>query len=114
MTQAMQHYADSVRLLERERELDVLREGLRQVRDGLGVGIAVAGDSGTGKSSTIAAAVREASGLRVLRGQCDPLGTPRPLGPFRELALPDLVARVTAPPAVARMTFLIRPLLPPR
>ena len=40
--------------------------------------------------------MREASGLRVLRGQCDPLGTPRPLGPFRELALPDLVARVTA------------------
>jgi DNA-binding CsgD family transcriptional regulator len=92
----MRHYAEAVRLLEREHELDVLQEGLRQVRDGLGVGIAVAGDSGTGKSSTIGAAVGSATGLRVLRGQCDPLGTPRPLGPFRELALPGLVARATA------------------
>jgi predicted ATPase len=60
------------------------------------VGIAVAGDSGTGKSSILSAAVRETSGLRVLRGQCDPLGTPRPLGPLRELGLSDLVARATA------------------
>ncbi|WP_134767829.1 AAA family ATPase [Nocardioides sp. 1609] len=85
-----------MRLLERERELDVLRDGLHQVRGGLGVGIAVAGDGGTGKSSLITAAVREASGLRVLRGRCDPLGTPRPLGPFRELGLPSLGARLPA------------------
>ena len=26
----------------------------------------------------------------MLRGQCDPLDTPRPLGPFRDLALPGL------------------------
>ena len=77
-------------------ELDVLREGLRQVRSGPGVGYALSGDSGTGKSSTIAAAVRGVDGLRVLRGHCDPLGTPRPLGPFRELGLPRLGALVTA------------------
>lgn len=90
------HYGDAVRLLEREHELDVLREGLRHVRDGLGAGFALAGDAGTGKSSTVLTAVREVDGLRVLRGQCDPLGTPRPLGPFRDLALPDLAAVVTA------------------
>ncbi|NYE36431.1 DNA-binding CsgD family transcriptional regulator/tetratricopeptide (TPR) repeat protein [Nocardioides cavernae] len=90
------HHSEAPRLLERERELDVLREGVRQVRDGLGVGIAVAGESGTGKSSAIAAVVREAAGLRVLRGQCDPLGTPRPLGPFRDLGMADLLARASA------------------
>ena len=91
-----QHYADGVRLLERERELDVLREGLLQVREGQGAGFAIAGESGAGKSSTIAAAVRETEGLRVVRGQCDPLRTPRPLGPFRELGLPGLAALVSA------------------
>ena len=91
-----QHYADGVRLLERERELDVLREGLHQVSGGQGAGFAIAGESGTGKSSTIAAAVRETEGLRVVRGQCDPLRTPRPLGPFRELGLPGLAALVSA------------------
>jgi predicted ATPase len=81
-----------VRLLERQRELDVLREGLHQVRGGQGAGFALAGDSGTGKSSTIAAALFEVTGLRVMRGHCDPLRTPRPLGPFRELGLPGLSA----------------------
>jgi len=37
-TSMAQHYADDVRLLERERELDVLREGLHQVRVGQGAG----------------------------------------------------------------------------
>jgi DNA-binding CsgD family transcriptional regulator len=81
-----------VRLLERQRELTVLRDGLQQVRSGLGTGFALAGDSGTGKSSTIAAALSDVNGLRVVRGQCDPLRTPRPLGPFRELGLPGLSA----------------------
>ena len=89
-------YCVAVRLLERERELGVLRDGLRQVLDGQGAGFAITGESGAGKSSTIAAAVREAKGLRVLRGQCDPLRTPRPLGPFRELGLPTLDALVTS------------------
>lgn len=89
----MNRPAGAPRLLERERELDVLRDTLREVRDGLGAGIALAGDSGTGKSSVIAAAVGDAEGLRILRGQCDPLATPRPLGPLRDLGMSDLVAR---------------------
>lgn len=88
----LSHYPDAVRLLERERELDVLREAVHQARSGPGVGVALAGDSGTGKSATVAAVLREVTGLRVLRGQCDPLGTPRPLGPFRELGLSALAA----------------------
>src|SRR4028119_1177211 len=89
-------YAAAVRLLERQRELDVLAQGLHQVRGGQGAGFALAGESGTGKSSIIAAALLEAEELRVLRGQCDPLRTPRPLGPFRELGLPGLTALASA------------------
>lgn len=83
-------YDAQVRLLEREHELGVLARGLRQVAQGPGVGIALAGDAGTGKSSTVLAALHDAAGLRVLRGQCDPLGTPRPLGPLREVGLAAL------------------------
>jgi DNA-binding CsgD family transcriptional regulator len=85
-----------VQLLERQRELAALRDGLRQTRGGQGAGFALAGESGTGKSSTIAAALQEEERLRVVRGQCDPLRTPRPLGPFRELGLPGLTALASA------------------
>lgn len=44
------------------------------------------GDAGIGKSSVLDAAVLRADGLRVLRSGCDALTTPRPLGPFRDLA----------------------------
>ena len=87
-------YDAHVRLLEREHELAVLAQGLRQVAQGPGVGIALAGDAGTGKSSTVMAALQEVVGLRILRGQCDPLGTPRPLGPLREVGLTSLAELV--------------------
>ena len=80
-------YSDAVHLLEREHELDVLADALTTAGGGQGVGVAVTGESGAGKSTLIAAALGQASGLRVLRGQCEPLSTPRPLGPFRELGL---------------------------
>src|SRR6188472_1543246 len=54
-----------------------------------GCGVAVSGDSGTGKSTLLAAALASAPSTRVLGGACDPLSTPRPLGPFRDVA-PDL------------------------
>ena len=38
----------------------------------------------------------DAGGLRVLRGSCDPLHTPRPLGPFRDIA-PASSASTSAP-----------------
>jgi DNA-binding CsgD family transcriptional regulator/tetratricopeptide (TPR) repeat protein len=72
-------------LLERERELDVLSGALAAALGGAGSGIAISGEPGAGKSVLVEAACAQATGLRVLRGGCDPLVTPRPLGPFRDL-----------------------------
>jgi DNA-binding CsgD family transcriptional regulator len=86
-TRAGHPYIDAVHLLERERELEVLRSAVREVAaGGQGAGFALTGDSGAGKSALVDAACADASGLRVLRTHCDPLFTPRPLGPFRDLA----------------------------
>ncbi len=49
--------------------------------------MAIAGGSGLGKSSLLDALAADAADLRVLRAHCDPLDTPRPLGPFRDLEL---------------------------
>src|SRR5690348_5325804 len=72
-------------LLERDRELDVLSRALAGAAAGSGAGVAVAGEPGAGKSALVEVACAQASGLRVLRSGCDPLATPRPLGPFRDL-----------------------------
>ena len=52
--------------------------------------------SGAGKSSSDPGGGARAKGLRVLRGQCDPLRTPRPLGPFRSWDCRTLDALVRA------------------
>ncbi|MGS0684927.1 ATP-binding protein [Nakamurella sp. GG22] len=83
-------------LLERDGELERLRRAFKAAADGQGAGIAVSGESGAGKSTLIAAALDGLHGFRVLRGQCEPLQTPRPLGPFRELGLPGVDAVVGA------------------
>ena len=73
-------------LLERERELDGLARALSSAVAGTGSGIAVSGEPGAGKSALVEAAAAGSGGLRILRGRCDPLATPRPLGPFRDLS----------------------------
>ncbi len=83
-------YADDVRLLEREDELERLRAAVHEAVSGQGVGYAIVGEAGAGKSALVDAVSAEAHGLRVLRGHCDPLHTPRPLGPFRGLGLDGL------------------------
>jgi DNA-binding CsgD family transcriptional regulator len=85
-------YPDHVHVLERDHELAVLRAALAGARAGQGRGVAVSGDAGTGKSTLVEAACGPVGGtggaadLRLLRGACDPLRTPRPLGPFRDVA----------------------------
>ena len=76
-------------LLERERELDVLAGALDAASAGTGSAVAVSGEPGAGKSALVEAVCSSGHGLRVLRGGCDPLVTPRPLGPVRDL-LADL------------------------
>src|SRR5919107_3549049 len=74
-----------MRLVERDRELATLSRVLAGAAAGRGAGVAVTGEPGAGKSALVAAACGAATGLRVLRSGCDPLATPRPLGPFRDL-----------------------------
>ncbi len=86
---AEESYSRDVELIERSHELDVLSKALRRARSGTGAGLAICGEPGAGKSALVEAACGTATGLRKLRGACDPLVTPRPLGPFRDL-LTDL------------------------
>lgn len=75
-----------MRLLERQAEVSALLAALVRARDaGGGSGVAVTGEGGIGKSSLMDALVASAGAMRVLRAHCDPLDTPRPLGPLRDL-----------------------------
>ena len=82
-------YSQTVRLIERHSELNALSRALDRALGGTGVGLAICGEPGAGKSALVEVACAQATGLRMLRGACDPLATPRPLGPFRDL-LADL------------------------
>jgi DNA-binding CsgD family transcriptional regulator/tetratricopeptide (TPR) repeat protein len=81
----LRFYPEGVNLLEREHELGVLEAAIRAAVSGSGSGVAVTGDAGTGKSVLLDAAVSGTT-IRVLRAGCDPLRTPRPLGPLRDIA----------------------------
>jgi predicted ATPase len=74
-------------LLEREPALQALRGALREVANGDGCVAPVYGEAGIGKTSLLDWFVR-APGQpgRTLRGACDSLHTPRPLGPVHGIA----------------------------
>jgi len=75
-------------LLERHDEFRVLDESLEAVRrTGLGRAVFVSGEAGVGKTALLRE-FRAALGrsVRVLWGGCDPLFTPRPLGPLLAMA----------------------------
>src|SRR4051794_3506396 len=75
--------APAERLVERSDELDLLEEALVRVRDGgAGEVLFVAGEAGVGKTSFLRAFTDGSGATRVLWGACDPLFTPRPLGPL--------------------------------
>jgi DNA-binding CsgD family transcriptional regulator len=80
-----------MRLLDREAELETLREVLAQVRAGRGALVLVVGEPGAGKTAlaqSFASEVENAAGVDapVLWGTCTPLATPAPLEPFRDFA----------------------------
>ncbi|WP_091788860.1 AAA family ATPase [Pedococcus dokdonensis] len=81
-------------LVEREPQLEQLRTALQRSHD-QGCVVAVAGEAGAGKSALVRVATTGQQWTRVARGLCDPLETPRPLGPVRDL-LADLGAPVGA------------------
>lgn len=74
-------------LLERAEPLALLQRALARTQAGQGSCVVVLGEAGLGKTSLIDAAARAAPALRWLRAACDDLHTPRPLGPFIDLAL---------------------------
>jgi DNA-binding CsgD family transcriptional regulator/tetratricopeptide (TPR) repeat protein len=76
---------EQVGLLERDDVLDDLRRALAQAADGRGRLVLIAGEAGVGKTAVVEAFCGQPK-VRVLRGACDPLFTPRPLGPFTDIA----------------------------
>ncbi len=74
-------------LLERKTYLDDLRGFLTQATRGYGCMLFLGGEAGVGKSSLVQAFARSVDGrARVLTGACDPLSTPRPLGPILDIS----------------------------
>ena len=75
-------------LLEREPQLGALASGLDDVRRRSRGRVAlVAGEAGVGKTQLLRRFAEDgARSARVLRAACDPLFTPRPLGPLLDVA----------------------------
>ena len=77
----------AVDLLEREQELVMLDDLLRQATEGHGRTALVSGEAGIGKTSLVERFITlRASAMRVLWGTCEALFTPRPLGPLYDIA----------------------------
>ncbi len=76
-----------VELLEREAASAALFGALAEARQGSGGVVLVAGEAGIGKTSLVRSFIDHAAGIdRFLHGGCDPLETPRPLGPLIDAA----------------------------
>jgi predicted ATPase len=74
-------------LLERSAQMAELHEELRRAAAGEGSIVFLGGEAGIGKSSLVRRFAAEADrAARVLVGACDPLSTPRPLGPLLDVA----------------------------
>jgi DNA-binding CsgD family transcriptional regulator/tetratricopeptide (TPR) repeat protein len=74
-------------LLERESALDTLGGWFAEARAGRGRLVLVGGEAGVGKTTLVNEfALRQRPVARVLWGACDPLITPRPLGPLADVA----------------------------
>ena len=91
-------------LLERDDALAELHDALDRARNGQGTALFISGEAGVGKTSLVRAFHQDIDPrTRLLLGACDALSTPRPLGPFLDLAeegeaLSDLVS-LGAPPS---------------
>jgi predicted ATPase len=74
-------------LVERDAQLGRLAAALEDARQGRGSTVLVSGEAGIGKTSLLQEFAEGAwPTARVLVGACEDLLTPRPLGPFRDMA----------------------------
>lgn len=75
------------RVLERDAELLVLEEAVRELDAGRGCLVLIGGEAGIGKTTLVRALRRRIQEhVSFLVGACEPLSVPVPLGPLRELA----------------------------
>jgi DNA-binding CsgD family transcriptional regulator/tetratricopeptide (TPR) repeat protein len=83
-----EHTTTSGALLERADELSVLNDRLDTVEaSGRGHVVLLGGEAGVGKTALIRElCAARAGSARIVRGACEPLFTPRPLGPLIEIA----------------------------
>jgi DNA-binding CsgD family transcriptional regulator len=72
-------------LIEREFPLDELLAAARLAADGKGLVVLVSGEAGVGKTALLRGFAARADGLSVHWGGSDPLFTPCPLGPLRDM-----------------------------
>ena len=94
-------HLEAPELAERERELAILASALARPPPGRGGMAVVTGEAGAGKTALLQAfcASRSSDGAaRVLRGMCDALLTPQPLGPLHDIATDDGRRAARAPP----------------
>jgi predicted ATPase len=74
-------------LLEREQDLATLYELLRAAKAGQGSFLFLGGEAGIGKTVLVRRFCEDVrQHAQVLIGACDPLSTPRPLGPLADIA----------------------------
>src|SRR5579872_3182540 len=77
-------------LLERTAQLASLLALFGDVQAGHGRLALIAGDAGSGKTTLVRSFTESIAGsVRAMWGQCDPMTTPRPLGPLLDIA-PEL------------------------
>jgi DNA-binding CsgD family transcriptional regulator len=100
--------SDAGGLLERSAQLALFDDRVAAVRrDGRGRLVLVSGEAGIGKTALLRAFCDRTRALPVLWGGCDALHTPRPLGPFVDIAeqaggeLAAVVGRAATSAAVA-------------
>ena len=87
MTQATRPASQPTALLERENALYLLLEARADALAGTGRIALVAGEAGIGKTSLARSFADDSRGdTRILWGACEPLFTPRPLGPIDDIA----------------------------
>lgn len=94
-------------LIEREPQTKRLHGAWRQVQDGQGRVVLVSGEAGIGKTSLVERFIGDlAPGTPVLRGACDDLFSPQPLGAFLQLAARIRSGRPSPhPPTSDRLGF---------
>src|SRR5256885_14715207 len=76
-----------MQLLERDELLTVLKDALDSATTREGRLVVLTGEAGAGKSALVRAFLAgHAAGATIRVGACDPLTTPRPLGPLQDMA----------------------------